>query len=250
MVIFAEKDIIKQGYKLISKNSDYFFYIKFGIVDIYLKIFKNDKWNIEHNKKFPEINLINKKIIEFVNEEQYNFSNTSFKFNKNIKLNASILKRITNWIKKCTIEKIDQQNENINNQVVEEEKITPFDKMNIPDIDHNIKRQLTIYVWGRSVRKFPQNLKLDHNFNACVLHGKKSGVDWRKDGRTEEIRKAVMKGRLFPSFMYTMVKTVEIKNVTNIGINCSKGRHRSVTCAIILHKYYYPLAKIIFMELR
>lgn len=110
-------------------------------------------------------------------------------------------------------------------------------------------RDLVVYVWGRKKRKHLPR-KVDHNFNAAKLYGKKSGTDWTKDGRTEAIREAVMKCPIFNDFLTTMIETIESKNASSIGINCRAGRHRSVTCAIILKQYYYPKAQLHFLEIR
>jgi RNase adaptor protein for sRNA GlmZ degradation len=50
--------------------------------------------------------------------------------------------------------------------------------------------------------------------------------------------------------MEIMVDLIEEKDLHVIGINCSKGKHRSVTCAIILKQYFYPKSDIHFLELR
>ena len=118
----------------------------------------------------------------------------------------------------------------------------------LPVVEHDSKRVLTIYVWGKRHRHYPQ-FSIDRNFNAAVLHGKKSGVDWRKDGRCSEIREAVKKCPGYPRFMSEMVRLVERDDCHRIGINRAAGRHRSVTCAIELMKYY-PEAILHFLELR
>lgn len=122
------------------------------------------------------------------------------------------------------------------------------DKFHIlPDVVHDQSRQLTIYVWGRNRRTFLRHT-IDHNFNACVLYGKKKGVDWTLDGRSLEIREAVMKCPIFDDFIVHMVTTIESKNCCKIGVNCRAGRHRSVTCAITM-LHYYPESQIRFLEL-
>ena len=118
----------------------------------------------------------------------------------------------------------------------------------LPKVTHDETRDLIIYVWGRKKRSYLHH-KVEHNFNAAVLHGKKAGTDWTKDGRTEAIRDAVMKCKDFNHFMEVMIDTIEKKNCSKIGINCRAGRHRSVTCAIILQMHYYPNTIIHFLEL-
>lgn len=125
-----------------------------------------------------------------------------------------------------------------------------LEKVNdLPICECDEDRQLIIYVWGRKKRKYLHH-KVDHNFNGAVLYGKKAGTDWSKDGRTEAIRTAVMKCPIFNDFLETMVKTIEKKDASKIGINCRAGRHRSVTLAWILREHYYKNAKINLLEIK
>ena len=118
----------------------------------------------------------------------------------------------------------------------------------LPEIKHTVTRQLKCYVWGRKVRKCPPP-NVQRNFNACILHGKKKGVDWRQSGKDSlEVRIAVMKCRLFPGFIGHIVEMIERDHLHTIAINCAKGRHRSATTAYML-KEYYPLIEIIYLEL-
>ena len=110
-------------------------------------------------------------------------------------------------------------------------------------------RPLIIYVWGRKKRKNLPHV-VDHNFNAAVLHGRKQGTNWRKDGRTQEIRDAVRKCPNFNAFLMVMLENIESKDMHTIGINCRAGRHRSVTLAIILRLHYYPDAVIHLLEIK
>jgi hypothetical protein len=129
------------------------------------------------------------------------------------------------------------------NHVEDADEITP-----LPKVDHDANRELSIYVWGRKHRTRLHH-KVDHNFNAAVLHGKKAGTDWTLDGRSECIRTAVMKCKGFNNFMKVMVETIEKLNCSAIGINCRAGRHRSVTCAFILQMHYYPKTLIRLLEI-
>lgn len=120
----------------------------------------------------------------------------------------------------------------------------------IPPIDHKQDRELTIYVWGRK-RRDHVPYQIDHNFNAAILHGKKEGVDWTKDGRhSEDVRNSVKKAKGYVNFMTVMITQIEQHNYTRIGINCKVGRHRSQTCAIELKETYYPKSIIHFLEVK
>ena len=239
-VIVDEKSLTKIGFKKTYEENDKKFYARFGYVFIELVLYIDGRWEIKHNRYYPEVELINEKARELVSEED-----SIQRPQASIVLNAKILKEIVQWIDDCAKDDDEQFDEE------EEVEMTYDDKMNIPEVKCDKTRQLKIYVWGRRRRKkVPGQYNIDHNFNACVLHGKKSGVDWRKDGREDAIRNAVMKGRLFPSFMETMVKYIESEDMHSIGINCSKGRHRSVTCAIVLKTYFFPETEIVFLELK
>jgi hypothetical protein len=107
----------------------------------------------------------------------------------------------------------------------------------LPKITHDEKRKLIIYVWGRKKRKFLHH-KVDHNFNAAVLHGRKEGI-----------RNAVRKCPDYNHFIQVMVNTIEKKDCHIVGVNCRAGRHRSVTCAWDLLNEYYPDSEIVYMEI-
>jgi hypothetical protein len=126
----------------------------------------------------------------------------------------------------------------------EESAISSMDQL--PPVAHTKTRKIKVYVWGRKTKHNPTSF-VQRNFNACVLHGKKKGVDWRQNGRdSEEVRLAVMKCRLFPTFMLQMINVIERDDLHVIAINCAKGRHRSATSAYML-KYYYPDVQIEYM---
>jgi hypothetical protein len=147
---------------------------------------------------------------------------------------------------------IEWYKETYNNVTVDgftdDEKLEEEPEQDFPILAHRENRPLIIYVWGKKKRDRVA-CKLDHNFNASRLHGRKGGVDWRKDGRDEEIRIAVRKSKGYYKFITNMVTTIEKKNCIVIGVNCAAGRHRSVTCALDLRHNYYPQADVVFLEL-
>lgn len=233
-------------------------YKKFGKLTICMILSDHGQWSLSHDYYYPEQELINKKARELLDHEDDTKSN-----------NAEIIRKLIEWIEKCVQEDEDQFDESafetsdvdmsMSNNVNAKDDIDSSPdrnnyiiKTSVPlNIKHNKIKKLNIYVWGRCLRdKVPDNFKIQHNFNACVLHGKKQGVDWRNDGRNEDIRLAVMRGSGFYDFMSVMVELIESRNLERIGINCAKGRHRSVTCAIILKTYFYPSSDIRFLELR
>jgi hypothetical protein len=150
------------------------------------------------------------------------------------------------------LEKDEVEIKEDNTEVVDgfDDNIEVLDKIRpLPICKHNKERDLVIHVWGRKRRKFLPH-KVDHNFNAAVLYGKKAGIDWTKDGRSEEIRNSVMKCPIFNDFLETMISTIESKDASKIGLNCRAGRHRSVTLAVVLKQYYYPKAVLHFLEIK
>jgi hypothetical protein len=161
-----------------------------------------------------------------------------------------VLENVINWIETCIKDELDEFDEDDDNSDSKVDKEFIINTCIPMDVSHNEKRKLYIYVWGRKLRaRVPDKCEVQHNFNACVLHGKRQGVDWRHDARDATIRLAVIRGSGFYDFMKSIVITIEKKQLTRIGINCAKGRHRSVTCAIVLKEYFYPESDLFFLEL-
>lgn len=111
-------------------------------------------------------------------------------------------------------------------------------------------RQLTIYSWGKKHRrKVPH--KIDANFNAAILSGKRKGINLKKlNGLSQEVQQAVETSKNFETFFRQMVEKIERDDINAVGINCTAGRHRSVTCAEILKRELYPHSKIVHLELK
>jgi hypothetical protein len=173
-------------------------------------------------------------------------SNQRKKLSESINDNMAIMRELIEWFLNDNDDddELDSKDEvdgfTVNGKEVE---IKP-----LPKITHDENRKILIYVWGRKKRNFLHH-KVDHNFNAAVLYGRKEGTNWTLDGRSEEIRIAVRKCPDYNHFMQFMVNTIEKKDCYTIGINCRAGRHRSVTCAWDLLHTYYPQSEIIYLEL-
>lgn len=222
--------LISIGYKYTHQEGDKKCYQKFNkINNITLKINPKNIFVMEHDREFPDKELIKTKTAEFISE------------NKDVE---TVIDKLTNWILECAQEEEDEFNDDDNN----DRNVG----VNIPEVEHDPKRHLFIVVWGRKVRKnIPAEYAIEKNFNAAVLHGKRSGADWRQSAKDDEgVFNAVMSGKVFPTFMEEMVKNIEKNDLHRIGINCAKGRHRSVSCAMALHKYYYPNTEIHYLELK
>jgi hypothetical protein len=235
---------LKFQYKIDNKT----YYEKFGVNYMQLIVYdpiinnvNNDlicDWTIYHYSLSPTPDEISLMIIQMKENE---------------KDMGIVLENMINWIETCIEDELNEFDETADDCVDD----TNSDKEHIistcvpTNMEHNKKRKLYVYVWGRKLRaKLPDKCEVQHNFNACVLHGRKDGVDWRNDARDATVRLAVMKGNAFYDFMKSIVQTIEKKQLSRIGINCAKGRHRSVTCAIALKEYFYPDSELFFLELR
>jgi hypothetical protein len=197
----------------------------------YLKIFKSG-FTIDHERELPNKEFIEKKIKE---EEQ-----------KNKKNMIHSVVNIIEWLLECYQEEDSEFDENS-----EDDEGKDFDiEAYLPKIKVNKKRKLKIIVWGKSRRDVcPAHYESEHSFNAAVLHSKKKGVDWRKDGRDPEVRKAVMRGREFPRFLQYVLETIESKDLSVCDIFCRKGRHRSFSTACVLSEFYYSDTEIVPLEI-
>lgn len=227
----SDNTLTSIGYKYTHKEGNYKCYQKFNkINNIRIKITPHNSFIIEHDRTFPDKSLIENKTKEFTSE------------NKDI---TTVIDKLSCWILQCAQ---DEEYESKDDGDINENTIS----INIPEVEHDSTRTLFIVVWGRGIRKaIPSEYKIEKNFNAGVLYGKKSGVDYRQSAKdNEDVFKAVMSGKAFPTFMEYTIKTIEKNNLHRIGINCTKGRHRSVSCAIALQKYYYPNTEIKYLEIK
>ena len=162
---------------------------------------------------------------------------------------TELIEHIIPWIRKSQSKNKPKSTpiENITN--VDPKTDIKIDEDKLPTIEGDYKRELTIYTWGDKIRKRCPS-KLDKNFDARVIkrynHGEKIN---KRDGRSPAIQNMIINGKNFNSFILQVLSHIEAFNPKVIGINCAKGRHRSVSCAELLKKYYYPLAKVEHIEL-
>jgi len=117
-------------------------------------------------------------------------------------------------------------------------------------------RQFKIITYGRDVNGagFGAGKVTDTRFNwsALGLTGRGKGLNTKKlDGRNVEVQGRTSRSDTFSDWMTEKVRMVEewFKDEENKGckltvaIYCSKGRHRSVSAAILLRDLFYPNAE-------
>lgn len=122
------------------------------------------------------------------------------------------------------------------------------------DLKWDPNRKLTIYTWGKKYRdRRPPESKC--NFNAEVINGQKSGFKEKGislksvNGLNYDVQQSVKVGRGYINFMRDMIIKIESDNLLTISINCTAGRHRSVSCAEILKREFYSNAIIYHLEI-
>merc|ERR1712137_107737 len=112
------------------------------------------------------------------------------------------------------------------------------------------ERALHILTWGNALMKSAP-ASSEFNFNAGILNGRGGGADLRTmNGLSEEVQNNVASFSLFPGWLKMVISKVESVEAKVISINCTKGRHRSVAAAEILHKYYYPASTVQHLTIR
>jgi hypothetical protein len=143
----------------------------------------------------------------------------------------------------------ESKNNDSDDDKIDIKELLPFTDVDGAPLIFDKNRKITILTWGNRCSNKPQGL--DYNYNAaCIQRGnKKSGISLRKnDGRNEDIQRGVCRGENFTGLMISMIKSVEKHNYSTIGINCHHGKHRSVTCAELLKKYYWLNASVHHIE--
>jgi len=112
------------------------------------------------------------------------------------------------------------------------------------------ERKLLVYTWGKALRSRAPN-DSQANFNACLLTGKRKGINLKKyNGLSEDVQKAVISCTRFTGFIEQIIKKIEKDDLNIISVNCSKGRHRSVTVGEVLKKYFYKQAVVNHLEIK
>lgn len=114
----------------------------------------------------------------------------------------------------------------------------------------NPTRRLHIYTWGDALLKKPSLKKRGSQFdiNAKPLNGRGGGADTRRnalqDGRIRlNVASSLGEERGRNMLVQTLWK-IETEDLSCISVFCSKGRHRSVSLALLLKMVYYPQATI------
>jgi len=136
------------------------------------------------------------------------------------------------------------------NKYFEEKGIPPVTMVELE------KRPLSIFSWGSRFYKSFGVLELksngvdkDNNVNACILNGSHSG-NADNNGTTLRIQRNVACGGNFRDFMLMSISKIERRNLSVLGVNCAKGRHRSVAVACLLNEYYYKSGKVKHLTLK
>ncbi|AYV83040.1 MAG: RNase adaptor protein [Hyperionvirus sp.] len=246
------KYVVDLGFKFMYKDETHSHYAKFGKINIILAIkHLQDDFVMTHDKTFSDETLLSQAKATFMTEtpdiktwitKTHNFiiecfegELMEFKDELAIPPDAGSLPAAA-------------AGTSVKQKVTDTDlkKISPAP--DLPIVKHTDARPLYIAVWGIALRKkVPDDRKTQHNFNAAVLHGNRRFRENARDSK--EARDHIMKGRAFYNFMEIMVNLIETRDYHRISINCTKGRHRSVTCAIALKDYYYPKAIIEYLDI-
>ncbi len=138
---------------------------------------------------------------------------------------------------------------NLDNDNDDSSSDLPLDDL-LPELEHDPERALTITTWETSAKK-GKPIDSQYNVNAAVLCSNKKGLNLKQmDGRNEEIQRRIVRAKTFETLLCATVNKIEQDNLNNISINCAKGKHRSVSFAEILAKYYYPNSTVIHPNLK
>lgn len=113
------------------------------------------------------------------------------------------------------------------------------------------KRKLTaqaleILTWGDAIlsEKSDKLKSAKFHVNAKVLNGRGGGADTSENALEDtrimlNVAESLAEGRGLQHLQQT-VRRIEEEGASCISIKCTKGRHRSVSMAMLIHKKYYP----------
>ena len=111
-------------------------------------------------------------------------------------------------------------------------------------------RDLVIYTWGDKLKTKAAIKQLGSQFdiNAKPLNGRGRGADTKynalQDRRImQNVASSMSEGNGL-LLLSQAIKKIEAEDLSIISVFCSKGRHRSVSCAELLRMQYYPMARI------
>lgn len=117
------------------------------------------------------------------------------------------------------------------------------------DLKYNPNRELTIYTWGKKHREYRPS-QSQCNFNAGTISSQIKGMNLKNvTGLNYDIQQSIKIGSGYIELMRSMINKIENEDLHSISINCTAGRHRSVACAEILKREFYPNTTIHHLEL-
>ena len=127
-------------------------------------------------------------------------------------------------------------------------------------LDHKLRinrdRQLHIYTWGDALMK-KTALKSRHSqfdVNAKPLNGRGGGADTKQNTLQDQrimlnVAASLADARGMQLLVQTLRK-IEADDLQTISFFCTKGRHRSVSLAVLLQQAFYPNAKVEHLTIR
>ena len=124
------------------------------------------------------------------------------------------------------------------------------------ELDIKRDRQLHIYTWGDALIK-KTALKSRHSqfdINAKPLNGRGGGADTKQNALQDQrillnVAASLADARGMQLLVQTLRK-IEAEDLRTISVFCTKGRHRSVSLAVLLQQAFYPNAKVEHLTIR
>jgi len=127
-------------------------------------------------------------------------------------------------------------------------------------LDHqlhiNRNRQLHIYTWGDALMKKTALKTRNSQFdiNAKPLNGRGGGADTKQNALQDQrivlnVAASLADARGMQLLVHTLRK-IEAEDLRTISVFCTKGRHRSVSMAVLLQQAFYPNAKVEHLTIR